>query len=321
MSYAIRELTSAPGALVGLPAAARHVLDTLARFADDDGKCWPSVATLSEITGQSERSVQRAISAAIKAGYLTTGDRKGGRNRSTVYALNIARMRSNFERRAAEKGAPNAPFAEPAAMRVEDGKGDTVTPFQDEKGCQSVKKGCQSVKKGCQFDTRICQESVSESPTPSLRSGVGTARTRRGRLEPIPDDWQPDEQLVAWAIEHARQEGEILGEQDVRDSAGKFADHHRSRGTKFADPGAGFRNWWRTDCERTRAKRQTRRPSGGSAGTKAVGLQAALDRMRRNGQHLKADLTERFAERFGTQGGDVFDVTPPNEQIARGKPT
>src|SRR2546429_3056436 len=45
---------------------ARTLLLVLARFANDDGECWPSIAVLAKLCNVSERGVQRAITTLVK---------------------------------------------------------------------------------------------------------------------------------------------------------------------------------------------------------------------------------------------------------------
>lgn len=53
-----------------LPAAEKLVLLALADNANDEGNCWPSIATISRKTGKCARAVQAAISALETAGFL-----------------------------------------------------------------------------------------------------------------------------------------------------------------------------------------------------------------------------------------------------------
>lgn len=69
-----------------LPATEKLVLLCLADFADDDGVCWPSVETLIERTGLSDRCVREQLKRLEAAG-LIERDRRVGQ--SATYRLNI----------------------------------------------------------------------------------------------------------------------------------------------------------------------------------------------------------------------------------------
>lgn len=70
-----------------LPATEKAVLSALAGFArEPDLVAWPSVATLAEITGRSERTV-RATLRALEAGGWIVPVRRGGGRQTTRYLI------------------------------------------------------------------------------------------------------------------------------------------------------------------------------------------------------------------------------------------
>jgi hypothetical protein len=73
---------------VGKPSA-KFVLATLADYASDDGKCWPSLRTIKIRTELSRDSVLRAIRFLKSKNLLTVIPRGDGRSAlSNVYQLN-----------------------------------------------------------------------------------------------------------------------------------------------------------------------------------------------------------------------------------------
>jgi DNA-binding Lrp family transcriptional regulator len=56
---------------IPLPPTEKLVLLALADAANDEGLCWPSIATIARKSGFSERSVQRSIRAAEGMGLIT----------------------------------------------------------------------------------------------------------------------------------------------------------------------------------------------------------------------------------------------------------
>lgn len=104
----------------------RLLLLALADFADEDGLSWPSVQTLANRTGRSERQVQRLIGYAIAAGELEA-DRDGGRGSSRY------RLRPGGE----PVGEGGVTSASPQGRRPRHPRGDTrdtpgVTPATPE---------------------------------------------------------------------------------------------------------------------------------------------------------------------------------------------
>lgn len=56
---------------IDLPDSQKIVLLALADCANDEGHCWPSMATLSKKCSKGERTVQGVIKELVKAGHLT----------------------------------------------------------------------------------------------------------------------------------------------------------------------------------------------------------------------------------------------------------
>ena len=73
----------------GLTPTERLVLVALADYADQEGKCWPSVVALSEATSLSVRAVQAAMSRAEGAGWV---DRLITVGRSNTYRLHLDKL-------------------------------------------------------------------------------------------------------------------------------------------------------------------------------------------------------------------------------------
>lgn len=62
---------------INLPDSEKLVLLALADNANDEGVCWPSIATIAEKCSKSERTIQRAISTLESAGHLSRTDKPG----------------------------------------------------------------------------------------------------------------------------------------------------------------------------------------------------------------------------------------------------
>jgi len=66
--------------------AAKGVLNALANHADENGRCWPSVATLALYTGCDERTAQRALGRLVTLGLVEREPRPG---KSDVFILRM----------------------------------------------------------------------------------------------------------------------------------------------------------------------------------------------------------------------------------------
>lgn len=60
-----------------LPDSEKLALLALADSANDDGLCWPSMATLARKCSKSDRTVQKAIQSLIEKGHLSRDERPG----------------------------------------------------------------------------------------------------------------------------------------------------------------------------------------------------------------------------------------------------
>lgn len=87
--------------LFGVPdidPTAKLVLIVIAEHANEkrgDGMAWPSIETIARLACVSERPVQRHLRQLVADGWLFVEQHSvGGRGRTTVYRLNLARMRS-----------------------------------------------------------------------------------------------------------------------------------------------------------------------------------------------------------------------------------
>ena len=85
----------------------RFVLIALADNANDDGECWPSVATIARKTGICERAVRNAIRNLEVEGWLVT-DISAGRKGANKYHIITAPHAPRHQM--PPPPAPNAPL-------------------------------------------------------------------------------------------------------------------------------------------------------------------------------------------------------------------
>src|SRR5919108_4189493 len=98
----IRAINWAWDQRVGKPSA-KLVLATLADYASDDGKCWPSLRTIEIRTELSRDSVLRAIRFLKSKNLLIVIRRGDGRSAlSNIYQLNYKPERQESAKRSAE---------------------------------------------------------------------------------------------------------------------------------------------------------------------------------------------------------------------------
>lgn len=81
----IRVMTAAWA--VDLPATDKLVLLALADCANDEGTCWPGLASLVSKTGKCKRSLQESLRALDKAGHITRKENPGKGMLYTVHPV------------------------------------------------------------------------------------------------------------------------------------------------------------------------------------------------------------------------------------------
>jgi len=79
----------------GMKLSSVAIMARLADFSSDEGVCWPSIETIARQLGAGESTVRTAIGKLESDGWLTrTQRRKGNRNASNVYHLNVGKLQT-----------------------------------------------------------------------------------------------------------------------------------------------------------------------------------------------------------------------------------
>jgi len=96
---------------IRMPPTQKAVLISLADQANDQGSCWPSIATISLRTCFGERAVRNAVRWLEEQGLMAVGL---GRKRSNVYTLALHRIQAICEAQAQARAQARAEAAEAA---------------------------------------------------------------------------------------------------------------------------------------------------------------------------------------------------------------
>lgn len=91
------------------PCGRKFVLVALAGFADEEGYCYPSQATLASMTGQDARSVRRHLASLEEDGVIKRKHRRGksGQRTSDGYTLQAPAFRLKPKRSKCPQGQPD----------------------------------------------------------------------------------------------------------------------------------------------------------------------------------------------------------------------
>lgn len=100
-------VTSVLHGALGIDPTQKLILLVIAEHANRDsgGRAWPSIATIARLGCVTDRRVQYNLRALEAAGWLSIEQRSaGGRGRTSVYRLNLPRMRQNMLLKGAADG-------------------------------------------------------------------------------------------------------------------------------------------------------------------------------------------------------------------------
>lgn len=202
----------------GLGASERLILLALANFANRNHECWPSVSSLIEDTGLSERTIRASTKALEERALITKRTRQDayGRTTSSVYYLSVE---------GANTAPPPATIA-PTGVQPLHPTPATIAPSYNEPVIEPVS-----------MNHLFCD--ASQNPKPKSQRG-----TR------ISEDWNPSQDDYNQALSMG------LTVEQVDNEANKFRDYWIAKagsgGVKL-NWSATWRNWCRTAKDRSRA--------------------------------------------------------------------
>jgi DNA-binding Lrp family transcriptional regulator len=221
------------------------VLVGLANHADPDGTgAFPSVQTLMRYTRLSERTVRTTLDRLEEAGVIKPCDPaliaariKRADQRPKGYDLGLAFVRTDLSD--AEVQALSRLFPG-LRHRIEAAKnGVQRLHLVTDTGCNERSDGVQPVQeRGATVAPEPSLEPSIGTNTPPASQGTPSAERKGARL---PDGWQPDVALLAWAAAKGLTEAAVLALWTER-----FVNHWTASAGRNAtkrDWGAAWRNW------------------------------------------------------------------------------
>ena len=194
------------------------VLLALADYANDEGECWPSIASIAQKARMTERGTQKILRQLEAEGWvkITTGNGRKGCNR---YVINPERETPNVDAK-----TPNDVHPEHRSPRT------TFTPNVDAK-TPNVDAKTPNV------DTPEPSRTVIE-PSENLIGGDNAPDPpKRRRAIAIPENWVPSDANIQHAL------SKKLSPEEIDNEADQFRNHHLARGTTFKDWDAAWRTW------------------------------------------------------------------------------
>jgi hypothetical protein len=198
----------------GLTPALRCIVLALAEHADEEGRCWPSLTRLAELTEVDRRTVTRGLAELEDRGLMV---RERHHQQSTSYTLAIGA--SDGDAKPRREGRDTPPDATGPGAADPEGRGMTpphqgyetprdLTPLgvsdPSARGVTPRGRGVTPPDLGAsdppnrhknrhrtESEPSLCGDDTAHRPKPT---------TDRGRrATPIPRDWRPGERVFAWA--------------------------------------------------------------------------------------------------------------------------
>ena len=155
-------------ASAGMKLSSVAIMARLADFSSDEGVSWPSIATIARQIGAGESTVRTAIAQLEKDGWLSRQQRrKGNRNASNVYQLNVAKLRdAAFSHLSEFDASKSDPSKFEASKNSKKGSFDP----SESGGDPSVKSTTEpsDKKPSCQVAPQPDEESVGKKPDPEV---------------------------------------------------------------------------------------------------------------------------------------------------------
>lgn len=157
----------------GMKLSSVAIMARLADFSSDEGVSWPSIATIARQIGAGESTVRTAIGQLEKDGWLTRQQRrKGNRNASNVYQLNVKKLRDSAFSHLSESDASKSDASKSDPSKFDASKNSNNGSFHPSEsgGDPSVKSTTDpsDKKPSCQVALQPNDEIDASNPDPEV---------------------------------------------------------------------------------------------------------------------------------------------------------
>lgn len=157
----------------GMKLSSVAIMARLADFSSDEGVSWPSIATIARQIGAGESTVRTAIGQLEKDGWLTRQQRrKGNRNASNVYQLNVKKLRDSAFSHLSESDASKSDASKSDPSKFDASKNSNNGSFHPSEsgGDPSVKSTTDpsDKKPSCQVAPQPDDESACKKTDPEV---------------------------------------------------------------------------------------------------------------------------------------------------------
>lgn len=226
------------------------LLLVLANYADEEGKCWPSQATLRQKGRQSERTIRDLTKQLVEMGALKVEKRH---LKSTRYELQLNWPQSRLPAKSAGKPSPKKAPSKSAVTASSFGN----SPRADE-ALPAKSAGSGLPADSDHFDRQISPKGPADFAAKPPENHQRTIREggARARPTPLPSDWHPGKAGEAYARRLGLEPASL---------AMRFRKTFLASGKRLAD----WSQRWELWCDEDAAEKATLPASdnaGGAAG-------------------------------------------------------
>jgi hypothetical protein len=203
---------------------------------DEGGSLYPSILAVSKKINVKEAQARKIIHRLIDDGYLSViANHNGGHpGQSRHYRLNVEMLMTPArEYTPAQEYTPTLEDRNPCTV--------VALPLHS-----SIAKPSLSVNEpsiGESENISLINPTNPRKVIPRKRKTDWTPKKQKSQLSEFPEVFEVTEDMVEFAV------GLGLSFDAIRDSTSKFKDHHISKGNKFKDWKAAWRNWMRKTVE------------------------------------------------------------------------
>jgi DNA-binding MarR family transcriptional regulator len=273
-----------------------RVLLAIGSFTGKDKAAFPKQKTIADMLGLARETVNRAISALKRFGYIHVEHqhRDDGGQRESLYWVKLD----------PDGQSPGDSVITPPVTLTDHTPGDA----QDHTARDAQRSHLRTFHKNDTKEADASLGSASTHPTPDpipIEPKKSKGRVRgAARKTQLPDNWTPNIANLAYASKNG------LTREEINHEADQFRNDACAKGKLFIDWNAAFRTWlgnavkWR--AERA-AKSSARTVSGGQSrggGIFAAGVRAVSE-ARAHSEPVRDDRQRRFGDDDLAPGYDI----------------
>ena len=208
------------------------VLVILADFADDAGRCWPSMETVARKANMTDRGARGIIRRLEEKGHVTTQFSKGRASNHYIVHPNTEQVSASNPEQDAGITRNDVPRNAPNPERNDTQPGTTVPPNRQEPSITDASASVESA--------RACEVLPFSEPLRSAKPSRDPPKAR------IPEDAVPSNR------DYAAAERRDVSREEADHEFERFKNYHLARDNRFKDWHRAWLTWLDSDFRKPR---------------------------------------------------------------------